>query len=431
MPPKTKPKAIGGKQGETDDSICDVVAPNVVPAREGFLAFTVSKSANVAIPASVAVTPEKPHPPSGASSDTRAYFTIQKSSFEFCKHETKEIAIDFLEKIKMFDPSVSDKLILKDFENEAELAAFIEKIKSMKTPPGSMHPKPLANPMATIPSIVNKPSKRDVTHSEKAIKEGPIIVNPYSKASAVVKRPKLGFSNEKSLSGKDEQLRRFEDAMRNSNTKLDVFHMLLPGSHFDVWGLSLKENDEHYWSWKPLALEKAIMTELANPIFDKDGTTMDEMLCHVRAANLREVPCGPNVPQSFMLKSGKKMDKMVLFGLIASPSDEMQVKEIAVKFCGQCRNRRIQAAYSLAMNNMMKADSIKKDVGEGGQLWEKLASAAGNICYHKVDSLNQVFCDHTIEEIIVLTFGYNGGESPSMWDRRHFNLAFGESRSDN
>ena len=62
MPPKTKPKAIGGKQGETDDSICDVVAPNVVPAREGFLAFTVSKSANVAIPASVAVTPEKPHP---------------------------------------------------------------------------------------------------------------------------------------------------------------------------------------------------------------------------------------------------------------------------------------------------------------------------------------------------------------------------------
>ena len=68
-------------------------------------------------------------------------------------------------------------------------------------------------------------------------------------------------------------------------------------------------------------------------------------------------------------------------------------------------------------------------MSEGGQLWEKLAAASNNMTYTKHKSLNQVFCDHTIEEIIQLTFGYSGGDSPSMWDQRHYKLAFGSSGS--
>ena len=206
--------------------------------------------------------------------------------------------------------------------------------------------------------------------------------------------------------------------------------MELPGSNFDVWGFSLKENDDHYWSWKPHVLDKAIKMELENPIFEKKGTSMDEMLCHVRAANIREVPRGPNVGLTLTLKSGKKMDKMVLFGLVPSPANELRIRETALRFCSQFKNRRIQSAYSMAMDTLMKADSIKKDVSEGGHLWEKLASATNNIKYSKIVLLNEIFCDHTIEEIIQLNYGYSGGDSPSMWDRRHYNLAFGDSKLD-
>lgn len=168
------------------------------------------------------------------------------------------------------------------------------------------------------------------------------------------------------------------------------------------------------------------MKEQEARLFEKEGTTMDEMLGYVHAATVRERPCGPNVVSSFTLKSGKKMDRMVLFGLIPSPSTEAGVKETLVKFVEQCKNPKIKFSYAMAMESTMKADNIKKDVQEGGPLWEKLISGCGNIFYRRLQCLSEVICDNTIEEIIRLCYGYGGGLSPSMWDGRVFNLAFGE-----
>jgi hypothetical protein len=95
-------------------------------------------------------------------------------------------------------------------------------------------------------------------------------------------------------------------------------------------------------------------------------------------------------------------------------------------FSEQFKNTKIQMAYRIALENTMKAPSIKQDVAENGKLWEKLACASNNIEYHKIDQLAQVLCDKTIKEIIQLTYGYGGGISPSMWDRKIFKLAFGE-----
>jgi hypothetical protein len=424
---KDKPAGllVGGKMDslldEIEDSDDDTEAP----------ASTQPETATVPAPGDVSVvTPEKQVMKNRSPTpvdDRRVFYTIEKGTYKHCKHESKEHAMDFFEKAKMFEPNIAERIIVQDFENEAAMVDFVNALKVMAGSKRSANP--MAAPRGTAGSA---PLLAQAAVLPPPVVAGivPAIDNPYSVAKAVVKRPKLGFTTDKTSTVNDAQLRRFEEAMRNSNTKLDTFHLVMEGSNFDVWGFSLFENDEHYWSWKPLVLEKAIMTELAMPIFEKEGVSMDEMLGHLRAANIRETPGGPNIPSSFVLKSGKKMDRMILFGLIPSPSNEVNVKEAAVKFCAQCKNGRIQAAYRMAMENTMKADSIKKDVGEGGQLWEKLASAANNVVYHKIESLNQVLCDHTIEEIIRLTFGYSGGESPSMWDRRVFKLAFGDNANE-
>ncbi len=95
---------------------------------------------------------------------------------------------------------------------------------------------------------------------------------------------------------------------------------------------------------------------------------MDEMLGYVRAAQIRQSPCGPNIVSSFTLKSGKKMDRMILFGLISSPATEADVKAELVKFVETCKNPKIKFSYAMSMENTMKAENIKKDVQEDGPL---------------------------------------------------------------
>jgi hypothetical protein len=255
----------------------------------------------------------------------------------------------------------------------------------------------------------------------------PRVLAPVEDRKPAAKKPTLSFSSAKETGPEmDESMKRYKEALRNSNTKMDVFHLELPGSNFDVWGFALKENDDYYWSWKPSVLEKAIMKEQEARLFEKEGMTMDEMLGYVRAAHIRQSPCGPNIVSSFTLKSGKKMDRMILFGLISSPASEADVKAELVKFVETCKNPKIKFSYAMSMENTMKAENIKKDVQEDGPLWEKLISGAGNIVYRRLRCLSEVMCDHSIEEIIRLCYGYSGGLSPSMWDRRVFKLAFGE-----
>lgn len=357
------------------------------------------------------VTPLKiqhPRPPSPCEEQT--FYVINMETHGYFKFETKDLALNYFETTRKINPEAATNLMVQDFPSDEALIAHIDALKMMSTK------KPINNPMAAMVKTVALPP--------------PVMLAPIPDSKPAAKRPKLGFSSgsDKSMTANELHMKRFEEALRNSSSKLDVFHKNLDGSNWDVWGFALKENNDYYWSWKPNVLEKAIVTEQVHRLFEKEETTMDEMLSSVRAALVRETPGGPNIASAFTLKNGKKMDRMILFGLLPSPTCEMSVKEIAATFCNQCKNPKIRLAYAIAMDSTMKADSIKKDVGENGQLWEKLASASNNIVYRQLGHLSEVFCDHTIEEIIRLTYGYSGGDSPSMWDRRVFKLAYGEAR---
>jgi hypothetical protein len=360
------------------------------------------------------------------------FYIINQETLAQYKFETKELAISFFEATRSMDSGLAAKLLVQDFPSEAAVITYInamtvlrgDKLRLPNAVPLAGQPLPVAPNAAINPMAA---SKRNVSEDATVGRPESNLGN-MSVVTTPAKRPKLGFSTDKNVVAMDATMKRYQDALRNSNSKLEVWHLVCDGANFDVWGLSLKENDDYYWSWKPSVLEKAIVSEQANRLFEKEDTTMDEMLSYVRAANIRETPGGPSIPSSFTLKNGKKMDRMMLFGLINSPCSEGDVKAHAVKFCNQCKNVKIQMAYRCAMENTMKADSIKKDCTEGGPLWEKLGSAANNIVYKRIANLAEILCDHTIEEIITLTYGYSGNESPSMWDRRVFKLAFGETK---
>ena len=384
-------------------------------------------------PGSAFVTPERPGGKSRASSPVGAFYIINKETFGHWKFEDKEKAIEFYEITKNFQPDLTTKLMVQDFPSDDAMAIYITALKTMSTPKTTKNPlaasPPAQLPLGLFPAHPAGMRAASATTQAKTKTTNDIQAQTNSPS----KRPKMGFStdNDKATPEKTASLKSYEEALKNSNTKYQVWHLLLPGSNFDVWGFSLKENDRDYWSWKPAVLEKAIMTEQKHRLFEDENTTMDDMLMFVRAANQREVPCGPNVPASITLKSGKKMDLMILFSLIPSPSNETDVRNAMTAFSEQFKNTKIQMAYRIALENTMKAPSIKQDVAENGKLWEKLACASNNIEYHKIDQLAQVLCDKTIEEIIQLTYGYGGGVSPSMWDRKIFKLAFGEQNDQN
>ena len=400
----------------------------------------------VMAPSINAITPEKP-PQQTHDNDERVYYVIHKETFFRQKFETKQECLNFFETTKRFNPDTADKLMVSHFASDEAMTQYIDALmmlqgnksvneqgnSNIKTVPDAsarnagsfpMPRLPLINPMAAAVS-----TKRSATVIPMAFgmssnqKTGPTV----PESGGLTKKPKFGFASaNNNMSSSDANMKKFEETLLGSAMKIESWHILLDGCPFDAWGFTLKFNNEHYWSWKPSVLEKAIQAEQSSPLFEKENTTMDTMLFNVRAANIRETPCGPNNPSAFVLKSGKKMDHMTLFALIPSPSNEEIIRQTIVQFCAQCKDPRVQMAYSKTFDSIFKAENIKKDARPGGLLWEKLAGASHNIVYHKLDMLSQVLCDHTIEEIIRLSYELPGGLSPSMWDKKLFTLAYGE-----
>ena len=390
-----------------------------------------------------AITPEKP----AQQTDERVYYVIHKETLFRQKFETKEECLNFFETTKRFNPETANKLMVSHFSSDEAMTQYMDALMTLEgnksvnkevnpglnsapVPNASSFPLsrlPLINPMAVKVAPKRTAPTAPVIHmtfgTSSTQKNGP----SDSEVGGSTKKPKLGFaSGSTNMSASDANMKKFEETLLGSAMKIESWHILLDGCPFDAWGFTLKLNNEHYWSWKPSVLEKAIEAEQSCPLFEKETTTMDTMLFNVRAANIRETPCGPNNPSSFVLKSGKKMDHMTLFGLTRSPSNETSIKSMIVQFCAQCKDSRIQMAYSKTFDTIFKAENIKKDARPGGLLWEKLAGASHNIVYHKLDMLSQVLCDHTIEEIIRLSYDLPGGLSPSMWDKKLFTLAYGE-----
>jgi hypothetical protein len=363
---------------------------------------------------------------SGSEEDEKTFYVVNKVDFCYMKYETKEEAMQFMKTTEKLDPTFYEKLILQDFESDVQINKYLESLKAIS------EKKPAAR------STRGASKTQKIVAELQAAKPGPAPSNNKSKKKVdetkVIARPKLTFSSDvaKSSNGtaNDASMKRFEDAMKHSNIKLDVWHLKLEGAKFDVWGFTLKDNNADYWSWKPNVLEKAIQKAGDINLFDKEGTTMDDMLDGIRAAYIRETPCGPNIVSAITLKSGSRMERMTLFGLIPNPSTAMDVKTAAVHFTNQCKVLKIQRAYFVAMEGTMKAASIIKDTQDGsGPLWEKLASSANNVVYHELESLNQVMLDEKIEEVIARAYDWEGGASPSMWPMKVQRFGFGETTS--
>ena len=360
------------------------------------------------------VTPKKKKADSGRkpdeNSEEASFYSINKETHGWWKYETKQEAMAFFDVTKKLDSVLAEKLLVQSFPSDSAMTQFIDQLVAIG---GN---KPASNPVAAKLALAPMP-----THPRPAA-----AMNVVDIAS---KRPKLTFASSKDKPpAMDADMKKFNDSMANRGTRLDVWHVVLTGSPFDAWGFSLKDDENYYWSWKPLVLEKAILNEQDNPLFQTEGKTMDEMLYYVRAATLRSTPGGPNLPSSFSLKTGKQMERTILFGLAQSPTTEDNIRSIMMGFTNQCKNRKVQMAYQIAMENTMKAESIKKDVQQYGPLWDKLAAATNNIVYTRLQSLSQVLMDDKIMEIICLTYQYSGGESPSMWPPHVFQLAFGDKQ---
>lgn len=237
-------------------------------------------------------------------------------------------------------------------------------------------------------------------------------------------KPKLAYSSSNAAAMSDN-MRRFADGLRGQNSRLEVFHMVLDGSAWDVWGFNLKHYDDFYWAWKPNILEKAMITEGRIRLFEAEDTFLDDMLHNIRAAPIRETPRGPNVAAAYVYKQGKKIDREILFGLIPSPSSEESVKQIVKEILNHFDNPKVCRAYGVALENSINSANMIADAGESGGLWEKLQAAGRNMTYKRLGSLNEVFLDVKIEEIIRQMYHLTGGEGPSMWPSKLNNLAFG------
>ena len=129
--------------------------------------------------------------------------------------------------------------------------------------------------------------------------------------------------------------------------------------------------------------------------------------------------------REFLFKNGKKIDREILFCLIASPSSEVEVRAAAKDVFNKFENVQIRQAYSLAMQSTIRNPGMIEDVADNGSLWEKLKASGTNMTYNKLDSLNQIFLDVKIEEIIRICYGFTGGEAPSMRGADILMLAFG------
>jgi hypothetical protein len=327
--------------------------------------------------------------------DEKTYYIINKVDGTNMKYETEEEAQEFMDITKEFDTALFHQLVLQPFTSDSQMQRYLQFIKTMtpKKPPLASipwRPHP-ASPIATIPHqnakvVPEKPSKRVTSRKKQVVSALPKPA--FSKhdsrstevASVPVKPvagtiPKLKFLKDKEKGGdvKTESMKRFEDAMKHGNTKLELWHLELQGADFDVWGFNLKDGAVDYWSWKPSLVEKAIDAEQTTPLFSEEGTDMDTMLGYVRAGPIRETPCGANVISAITLKSGARMERMTLVSLTPSPNTENSIKLAAKHLVDQFKNIKIQEAYFVTITTNMRAKIIIDDCQPGsGPLWGKL-----------------------------------------------------------
>jgi hypothetical protein len=424
MAPTKKGKAVNVSDATVEVSVgfVDGVVDDVdVGVASGVMSVVV---AEVPEPALLAVvSPEKP------VKARRVFCVYNRLSMTFMKAQSKSKAEEYVEISKKLDPERAPNLVVQDFSSFDEMESYFETLIPSGHKDADVEPKEPAEDMIP-PAVVAVVPPVGVASS--VIKRPSLDAAVLSVPKLLGKRPKLGGRTAASAATHDANLAKYKEAFLSSNTRMEVFHMVMTGASYDVWGFSLKENDRDYWAWKPFVLDKAIAQEATARLFASEGTTMDDLLFSVSAANKRATPRGPNVASTFPIKGGRSMNHQILFGFLPSPSSEESVRKIGLEFANQCEEPRIRGAYAVAMENVMKNQAIIKDCDPvSGTLWKKMSSGGKNIVYCRLVCLSEVVCDDTIEQVMQTLYSQEciGGESSSLWHPNMRELAFGPPAS--
>jgi hypothetical protein len=116
MAPRKKAKVVvaGDSQGKS------------APVKSVSTAAKIVKPQNV-----VAVTPEK---------KIKQFYCINKKTKAFVKHDSQQLAVQWLDNLKSLDSEVSAKFIVQDFSSEEALLAFLDSMDFMGSTKRSVNP---------------------------------------------------------------------------------------------------------------------------------------------------------------------------------------------------------------------------------------------------------------------------------------------------
>ena len=423
MGPSKKGKAMNAADAAGEVSVG--VVDGVVGVVDGGVASGVMTVVLAEVPEPALLAVVSPEKPVKSTPARRVFCVYNRLSMTFMKAQSKSKAEEYVEMSKKLEPERAPNLVVQDFSSFEEMESYFETLLPSGNKVSIDLPKQPAEVMVPAAVIAVVPP---VGGASFDIKRPSLDAAVLSVPKMLGKRPKLGGLSAASASTHDANLAKYKEAFSSSNTRMEVFHMVMTGASYDVWGFSLRENDHDYWAWKPFVLDKAIAQEATARLFASEGTTMDELLFSVSAANLRATPRGPNVASTFPIKGGRTMNHQILFGFLPSPSSEESVRTIGLEFANQCAEPRIRGAYAVAMENVMKNQAIIKDCDPvSGTLWKKMSSGGKNIVYRRLVCLSEVVCDDTIEQVMQTLYSKEciGGESSSLWHPNIRELAFG------
>jgi hypothetical protein len=405
--------------------------------------------------AKIDISPVTPDPAAMKKALEDNFYLLNMTDGTFLSYKTAAEADKMKDLMTRVSPCLIECLSVLPCDSDESVRKFIETCQAMNKSKGGVEVLKEGQAVETPQNDMYLGMKNGtVAYAASYIRKDPVsqIANPYSQLKKKLSIDSVGTANlnESSkrkldfqplpvLKGKDgspskkaatqgsQKLDAFRNAMRASAVGLDVLRWNFPHCTSSVFAWRMMENNNDYWSHKPNIWEKVSLTELGNPIFDKEEhLSVFEMLNAAQSANMRCTPYGPDNKAVITLKRGGTLDRNILYGTLPSAKTDEEVVEQVTKFISFTKDPRVREVYKMAIDDAMKAVSIKNDVSLNGPYWQKMAAAANNVTFRQMDHLNEVFMDSTIEDLIGHIYGL-GPQTMSMWTPSIREVAFGRS----
>lgn len=157
-------------------------------------------------------------------------------------------------------------------------------------------------------------------------------------------------------------------------------------TNWHVYGFTLLDNANLYWTHKPSMWTYAANTDSMTPIFPRsEHVSLFESMNKCFSANIRATPGGENVPKQIKTSSGLLIDQSLLVGLVSAKKSNEDIGKMIKRFIDHCAKPEVRRAYWITIKDKMTSDKIKLDCEPAtGKYWMKLASGGNNIHYRSV-----------------------------------------------